>query len=128
LPPVIAPAIIEDLALDPAALGIYVGLGSIASLAFQLGCGSFILRHGALRMSQVALVFLGIGLAAASAGPLVLFALSAVIGGGGAAMSTPASSHLLGRYAPPRQAPMSSPSSRRRCRRGCWWRGCWARC
>ena len=31
-----------------------------ASLAFQLGCGSFILRYGALRMSQMALVMLAI--------------------------------------------------------------------
>jgi MFS family permease len=36
----------------------------------------------------------------------VLFAISALIGGGGAAVSTPASSHLLGRYAPPRYAPL----------------------
>jgi MFS family permease len=107
LPPVIAPAIIAELELDAAWLGLYVGLGSIASLAFQLGCGSFILRHGALRMSQVALVLLAIGLAAAAvAGPLIFFAISAIIGGGGAAMSTPASSHLLGRYSPPRLAPM----------------------
>ncbi|HEY8611637.1 MAG TPA: MFS transporter [Roseomonas sp.] len=106
LPPVLAPAIIADLQLDPAWLGIYVGLASLASLTFQLGCGSFIIRYGALRMSQAALVMLGIGLVAASAGPLVFFALSAIIGGGGAAMSTPASSHLLGRYSPPRQAPL----------------------
>ncbi len=106
LPPVIAPAIIDDLGIDPSLLGIYVGAAAFAALMFQLGCGSFILRHGALRMSQVALVFLALGLAFASAGPLMLFLLSAVIGGGGAAMSTPASSHLLGRYSPPKQAPL----------------------
>jgi MFS family permease len=107
LPPVIAPAIIEDLRLDPAWLGLYVGVAAAASLVFQLGCGSFIIRHGALRMSQMALVMLALGLAAAAAaGPLALFALSAIIGGGGAAVSTPASSHLLGRYSPPRYAPL----------------------
>ncbi|WP_135470192.1 MFS transporter [Crenalkalicoccus roseus] len=106
LPPIIAPAIVADLRLDPAWLGIYVGLAALAALVFQLGCGSFIIRHGALRMSQVALVLLALGLFAASAGPLALFALSAVIGGGGAAISTPASSHLLGRYSPPRHAPL----------------------
>jgi MFS family permease len=73
---------------------------------FQLGCGKFIVRYGALRTSQVALAMLALGLVAASAGPLALFALSAVIGGGGAAVSTPASSHLLGRYSPPRYAPL----------------------
>lgn len=106
LPPVIAPAIIDDLRLDPTWLGVYVALAALGSLVFQLGCGGFIVRHGALRTSQVALAMLAFGLAAASAGPLLLFALSALIGGGGAAVSTPASSHLLGRYSPPRHAPL----------------------
>jgi MFS family permease len=106
LPLVIAPAIIQDLQVDAAWVGIYVAMAASAALAFQLGCGSFIIRHGALRMSQVALVFLAAGLASAATGLLSLFVLSAFIGGGGAAMSTPASSHLLGRYSPPRYAPL----------------------
>ena len=97
LPLVIAPAIIEDLHIDPALVGVYVGAAALASLVFQLGCGSFIIRYGALRMSQVALVFLAAGMALAAAGPLLFFLISAIIGGGGAATSTPASSHLLGR-------------------------------
>ncbi len=106
LPSIIAPAILDDLRLDAAWLGVYVGLGALASLGFQLGCGSFIIRHGALRISQVALLMLAVGLVLACAGPLGFFALSAVIGAGGAAVSTPASSHLLGRYSPPRHAPL----------------------
>lgn len=106
LPTVIAPAIIDELQVDAAWVGLYVGLAAAAALGFQLGCGSFIIRHGALRMSQVALVFLAGGLAAAASGALGMFALSAIIGGGGAAMSTPASSHLLGRYSPPRYTPL----------------------
>jgi MFS family permease len=107
LPSVIAPAIMDDLSVDHAWLGVYVGISAAASLGFQLGCGSFILRYGALRMSQAALVMLAVGLgAAAMAGPIWLFAVAAVIGGGGAAVSTPSSSHLLGRYSPPRYAPL----------------------
>jgi len=107
LPSVIAPAIMDDLAIDHAWLGVYVAIAAAASLGFQLGCGSFILRHGALRMSQAALVMLAIGLGAgALAGPVWFFAIAAIIGGGGAAVSTPASSHLLGRYSPPRYAPL----------------------
>ena len=106
LPPIIAPAIFTDLGIDPAWLGIYVGAQSAAALLFQLGCGSFILRHGAMRMSQVALVLLGIGMAIATVGPVGVFVLSGMIGGGASAMSTPASSHLLGRYSPVRQAPL----------------------
>ncbi|WP_205083130.1 MFS transporter [Paracraurococcus ruber] len=106
LPAVVAPEVIADLALDPAWFGTYVSLAALASLGFQLGCGSFILRDGALRMSQWALAMLAIGLAAAASGWIALFILSAIIGGGGAAVSTPASSHLLGRYSPARYAPL----------------------
>lgn len=35
-----------------------------------------------------------------------MFALSAINGGGGAAVSTPPGSHLLGRYSPPRYTPL----------------------
>ena len=38
LPLVIAPAIIEDLHIDPALVGVYVGAAALASLVFQLGC------------------------------------------------------------------------------------------
>jgi len=106
LPPIIAPAILDDLQLDPAWIGVYVGLTAFAALIAQLSCGSFIVRYGALRTSQAALAMLAVGLAAATVGPMALFALSAIIGGGGSAMSTPASSHLLGRYSPPRYAPL----------------------
>ncbi|MBR0680209.1 MFS transporter [Roseomonas eburnea] len=106
LPPIIAPVILQDLAIDPAWLGIYVSAAALSALLFQLGCGSFILRYGAMRMSQAALVLLGLGMAVATLGAEVLFLVSGVIGGGAAAMSTPASSHLLGRYSPPRQAPL----------------------
>ncbi len=106
LPPIIAPAILEDLQLDPAWIGVYVGLTAAAALVAQLSCGSFIVRYGALRTSQAALAMLAVGLAAATVGPMALFALSAIIGGGGSAISTPASSHLLGRYSPPRYAPL----------------------
>jgi hypothetical protein len=64
LPSVIAPAIMDDLSVDHAWLGVYVGISAAASLGFQLGCGSFILRYGALRMSQAALVMLAVGLGA----------------------------------------------------------------
>jgi MFS family permease len=106
LPLIVAPAILADRGFDPALVGIYVAIASASSLFFQLSCGGLIVRWGAMRMSQLALVMLAIGLIAAATGLELMFALSAIIGGGGAAVSTPASSHLLGRYAPPRQAPL----------------------
>ena len=58
LPAIIAPAIILDLRLDPAWIGVYFGITALASVVTNLGCGSLIVRHGALRVSQVALVML----------------------------------------------------------------------
>ena len=106
LPAVIAPAIIADLRIDPAWIGIYFGLTAFAALIAQLGCGSFIVRYGALRMSQVALVLLAAGTALATLGTPLMLVLSAIIAGGGSAVSTPASSHLLGRCSPPGYLPL----------------------
>ena len=106
LPAVIAPAIIEDLRLDPAWIGVYFGLMALAALVSQLGCGSFIVRLGAFRVSQIALVTLGAGTALAALGTPLPLILSAIIGGGGGAVSTPASSHLLSRVTSPRYLPL----------------------
>ena len=106
LPAVIAPAIILDLRLAPAWIGIYFGLTALASLVVQLGCGSFIVRYGALRMSQISLVLVAAGTALATLGTPLMLVLSAVIAGGGGAVSTPASSHLLARCASPQYLPL----------------------
>ena len=106
LPAVLAPLVIAEFRADPAWIGVYYGFSAAASLVAQMGCGSFIIRYGALRMSQVALVLLGGGMAVAAEGSLPGFAGSAIIGGGGAAVSTPTSSQLLYRVSPPRLAPL----------------------
>jgi MFS family permease len=106
LPAVVAPLILAELDADPAWVGVYYGVAAAASLFAQMGCGSFIMRYGALRMSQVALVLLGGGTAIAAEGSLPGFGASAIIGRGGGAVSTPTSSQLLGRISPPRLAPL----------------------
>ncbi len=106
LPAVIAPSIIADLGIDAAWIGVYFGLIAVSALVVQLGCGSFIVRYGALRVSQVALVMLGAGCALTALGTPLPLVLSAVIGGGGGAVSTPASSHLLARFSSPRYLPL----------------------
>ena len=106
LPAVLAPVIIADLHVDPTLVGIYFGLTSFFALSAQICCGSFIMRYGPLRMSQVALILLAFGTLCMSEGAKLMFLLSAIIGGGGAAISTPTSSQLLGRWSPPRLAPL----------------------
>lgn len=106
IPAVLAPLIIVELHVSPAVAGFYFGLTACFALVGQMGCGSFILRYGPLRMSQVALLSMAIGLAIAVQGSPVAFILLAVIGATGAACATPASSQLLGRWSPPRLAPI----------------------
>lgn len=106
LPAVIAPAIIADLLIDPAWIGIYFGFTAMASLFVQLSCGGFIVRYGALRMSQVSLLMLVVAGALATQGTSLMLVLSAIFSGSGSALSTPSSSHLLGRCAPPRHLPL----------------------
>src|SRR3954462_8386775 len=97
LPAIVAPLVLAELGADAAWVGIYFGLAAAASLIAQMGCGSFIIRHGALRRSQVALVLRGGGMAAAAEGGLLGFGLSAAIGGGGAGGSAPARLAISGR-------------------------------
>ena len=106
LPAVIAPAIIADLRIQAAWVGIYFGITAVGSLVAQLGCGSFIVRHGALRMSQISLGAIAAGTAIAALGTPVMLVLSAIICGVGGAVSTPASSHLLSRVSSPRYLPL----------------------
>src|SRR6476646_7048060 len=85
LPAVLAPLIIRELHADPSWVGVYFGLVAIAALVGQLGSGGFIIRHGAIRMSQLALLFTGGGMAAAIIGGAPGFVLSALVGNGVAA-------------------------------------------
>jgi MFS family permease len=104
--PVIAPLVARELGVDSAFIGIYSALLYCAAMASVMLNGTLFLRYGALRVSQVALFVMAIGLAVATSGSLVLLAMSAMVIGIGTASSTPAGSHILARYCPPRHAPL----------------------
>jgi nitrate/nitrite transporter NarK len=104
--PLIAAAIVADLGIDPALVGVYVAIGAVAGFLTTMGCGGLIVRYGAMRMTQAGMAALAVGLALPASGWLPAFALGAFVGGLGQAISTPSSSHLLGRLSPPRLAPL----------------------
>lgn len=104
--PLIAPAIVVDLAVSPALVGVFLSLSSAAGFVSTLICGGFILRYGALRMTQIGMIFLGGGLALSASGWVGGFVPGGFASGLGQAVSTPSSSHLLGRFAPPHLAPL----------------------
>ena len=105
LPAILAPAIFADLSIDPSWLGVYVAIIATVALTVQAGCGSFIIKFGSLRVSQISLFLTGVGLAIAVPASMFLMVLSAAAIGASAS-STPASSHLLGRYSPSQYTPL----------------------
>jgi MFS family permease len=104
--PVLAPVIAEELDVGPALIGAYSALLYCSAMVSVTLCGSLFQRFGALRVSQAVLLLMAAGLAIAVPGTLVLFALSAVVIATGPGFSTPAGSHILARYCPPRHAPL----------------------
>ena len=105
LPAILAPAIFADLSIDTSWLGVYVAIIATVALTVQAGCGSFIIKFGSLRVSQISLFLTGVGLALAVPASMFLMVLSAAAIGASAS-STPASSHLLGRYSPSQYTPL----------------------
>ena len=104
--PNMAPVVAVALNIDPHLIGYYTGVLYFFSSMGQISCGGFILRFGAVRMSQVSLTFMGLALMTGYFGALVVFAVSAAFIGLASSVSTPASSHLLARYSPPKYAPL----------------------
>ena len=103
--PVLADRLAESFGISPAWLGFYLFLQNVMAIVAAVGCGSFILRYGALRISQMTLLLMGGSLVVIAAGQLWLYPLAAILLGA-AAVSTPASSHILARVCPPRLAPL----------------------
>ena len=104
--PVLGPLAAQDLELDAALIGIFVSITAAFGLYATLSCGNFIRRYGALRISQLTLVVVGLGLAVMSVGYVATMVLSAALIGLGATVATPASSHILARHSPPSIAPV----------------------
>ncbi len=105
--PVAAPVVTEELALDPAFIGLYTGIIFAVSTAAQMGCGGVIQRFGGLRAIQASMVMLGVGLVISAAGSAAVFLFAAILMGIFYSVSTPGSSQILSKYSPPQLAPLT---------------------
>ncbi len=113
--PVLFPAIAHDLGIPSEAVLGYTWAFACVGMMVMAGCGTFIMRYGAIRISQAGglLMAAGLGLAALAGfdgldfwiGAVTLI-LGAVLIGTGATSATPASSEILARYAPSKMAPL----------------------
>ncbi len=104
--PIVAAVAFPDLGVEAGYVGVFSGFYSFCQVIVVLFCGNLIRRYGGLRMSQVGLFSILFGMAAGASGYLWAFALTALLVSFGVSVSTPASSHILARYAPPRHAPL----------------------
>jgi MFS family permease len=98
--PVLAPTAATDIGITSTSVGIYVSLIYISGMISSLWSGDFILRYGALRVSQICLIFCGIGLILAAFASIPSLVVSALIIGLGYGPVSPASSHILVRNTP----------------------------
>src|SRR3546814_16085077 len=94
--PVAAPAVAPDLGVNPALVGVFTGCIFFAGTISQLSCGGFIIRYGALRMSQISLCLMATGWLAITSGRLPVIVVAAVRIGMGSAPSPPGGGRSLG--------------------------------
>ena len=99
--PVMAPVAGPALGFSPSAVGYYIAVTYCGSMIGSAAAGGWVARFGPIRVSQAGLVLAlcGLALAASAVPPLVM--LGGFIVGLGYGPTTPASSVILVRSAPP---------------------------
>lgn len=110
--PVLFKPLADDVGISPELVLLYTWFLACVGIVVMLGCGAFITRYGALRMTQIGCVLMAAGLVLLQfivtpvALALLVLATVAFAIGVGATLSTPASSQILAKYAPARWAPL----------------------
>ena len=100
--PAMAPAMAQSLSVSPTLIGLYIAVVYAGAMLASLMSGPWVLRWGAIRVSQLGLLVCAAGLVLLAAAPGAVSALvGAFLIGVGYGPITPASSHLLARTTPP---------------------------
>ena len=99
---VMAPTLARELNVSVGTIGLYASMSYIGAMIGSLLSGGFVLRYGAIRISQGIMMTCSIGLLLCLSGHWVWFLVSAFICGLGYGPATPASSQLLSRHVPAR--------------------------
>ena len=103
--PAMGPAVAHALGVSPTLIGAYIGIVYLGAMVASLVSAPLVLRYGALRTSQGALVACALGMAVPAAWPTLPGAVvGAMLTGLGYGPITPASSHLLARTTPAHRA------------------------
>ena len=99
---VMAPTLARELNVSVGTIGLYASMSYIGAMIGSLLSGGFVLRYGAIRISQGIMVICSLGLLLCINGHWIWFLISAFICGLGYGPATPASSQLLSRHLPTR--------------------------
>lgn len=99
--PAVAPAVAMDLAVPGALAGVFISMVYGVGILSALLSPGFILRYGAVRVSQIVLLATFAMLLSAAAGSLASIAAGAVLLGLAYGATAPASAHLLVPRTPP---------------------------
>lgn len=99
--PAIAPEVGLGLGVDPILIGYQVLIQYIFAMLASLMAGGFVLRLGAWRVSQLALILFAASHALFLTGSIAMIVLGSVLLGCGYGLVTPAASHLLSKIVTP---------------------------
>jgi len=99
-PPVLAPVAQTDVGIPASAVGIVTALIYLAATFTAFSAGNLINRFGAMRASQISLVFCAAGVSLMASANSWLIALGALVIGTGYGVVTPSSSVILAERTP----------------------------
>lgn len=99
--PVMAPVAAAAFDVSPAAVGYFIAIAYMGSMLGSVTAGGWVARFGPIRVSQIGLLLCLVGLALGATAVLPLVMLGGFVIGLGYGPTTPASSQILARAAPP---------------------------
>ncbi len=97
---VMMPAVAKDLAIEPKLVGIFAALTYAVAAAVALAAAAPVVRFGAVRISQVALLMAAVGLALNSIALVATTVLAVLVIGFAQGPINPASAHVLSQRVP----------------------------
>lgn len=99
-PPILAPDAQQDIGVSAAAVGLVTALIYLASVPSALISGLLVSRIGAIRVSQLCILFASTGIILISTGDPLIIVIGALVVGIGYGAVTPSSSTVLADQAP----------------------------
>jgi MFS family permease len=102
VPATIAPELALAFRLPASMIGYQVSIIYFGAIITSLASGILIRRYGALRTSQIALFFAGIGLVLSAVQSIIIYGFGSLLIGFGYGLTNPAASHLLMRISKPK--------------------------